>query len=234
MKKIIISLFVIASAMFLSSCNSDEMNVSNDINAKVDGYIFDGETNEPVSGAKVTISNVSATTNEAGYYMVSGLSTGSYPVKLEKEGYATALYVGAVTIDGANYYGDAIQTCAKYNIYPTNKTLDLTFGYQEWDAVAGEFVVYNVPQGLKVKVTYTSGSLIDQFQTYTTNSNGKITISDIAANQTINVVIDETVSADGYFFDDDITTGDIEQYSGSIRAEVNKYTVPAPGNFDIK
>jgi hypothetical protein len=133
--------------------------------------------------------------------MVRGLSTGSYPVKLEKEGYATALYVGAVTIDGANYYGDAIQTCTKYNIYPTNKTLELTFGYQEWDAVTSQNVVYNVPQGLKVKVTYTSGALIDQFQTFTTNSNGKITIPNIAANQTINVVIDETVSADGYFFD---------------------------------
>ena len=139
MKKITLTLLVIASALFFSSCGGDqEFNLNNDIDAKVDGYIFDATTKQPISGVKVTISNKTATTNDAGYYIVSGLSTGDYPIKLEKEGYASVLYVGAVSIDGKDYYGDAIQTCAAYNMYPRSKKLDVTFRFEQYNETSGQ------------------------------------------------------------------------------------------------
>lgn len=234
MKKITLTLLVIASALFFSSCGGDqEFNLNNDINAKVDGYIFDAVTKAPLQGAKVTISNKVATTNEAGYYIVQGLSTGDYPVKLEKEGYASVLYIGAVSINGTDYYGDAIQTCAAYNMYPTTKKLDATFRFQVYNNDTGQYDWYNAPQGLKVKVKYTTTNILDVLSSATTNSSGKISISNIAEMQNIVLEIDQVIGSDQYYLNQTISYNDLEEFDYTVRVEIIKYTAPASGEIDI-
>jgi len=234
MKKITLTLLVIASALFFSSCGGDqEFNLNNDIDAKVDGYIFDATTKQPISGVKVTISNKTATTNDAGYYIVSGLSTGDYPIKLEKEGYASVLYVGAVSIDGKDYYGDAIQTCAAYNMYPRSKKLDVTFRFEQYNETSGQDEWYNAPAGLKVKVSYTNTSILNVMDTQTTDNSGKISIDNIAELQNITLDIDQVIGSDQYYISRTISSGDLESYNYTIRVEISKSTAPASGEIDI-
>lgn len=59
----------------------------------VTGYVYDGETREPVNGVKVTFTkrgsnpNI-ATSNKGGYYLVTSLEPGeTYVVRIEKPGY---------------------------------------------------------------------------------------------------------------------------------------------------
>lgn len=234
MKKITLTLLVIASALFFSSCGGDqEFNLNNDIDAKVDGYIFDAVSKQPISGVKVTISNKTATTNDAGYYIVSGLSTGDYPIKLEKEGYASVLYVGAVSIDGKDYYGDAIQTCAAYNMYPRSKKLDVTFRFEQYNETTMQDEWYNAPEGLKVKVSYTNTSILNVIETKTTDNSGKISIDNVAELQDITLDIDQVIGSDQYYISRTITSGDLESYNYTIRVEISKSTAPASGEIDI-
>jgi 5-hydroxyisourate hydrolase-like protein (transthyretin family) len=230
MKKITLTLLVIASALFLSSCGGDqEFNLNNDIDAKVDGYIFDAVTKSPLQGVKVTISNKVATTNDAGYYLITGLATGKYPVKLEKEGYASYLSVGSISIDGKNYYGDAIQTCEAFSMYPTSKKLEVTFRFRVYNPDTGVYDWYNAPQGLKVKVKYTNNNILDVIPTATTNNSGKITINNVAELQNMSFLIDQVIGSDQYYLDRTITYSDLENYEYTIRVEISKST--APGNI---
>jgi len=230
MKKISISLFIMVTALFLTSCGGDqELNVNNNINAIVDGYVFDYETNLPIDGAKVTISDKSATTDANGYYKISGLATGDYCAKLEKEGYAAYLDCsGSIMTSGANYYGDAIQTSQMYKMYPADKTLELTFRY--YDAANTEWL--DVSSGLDVNVEYTNTNLLTVFETLTTDSRGSISIPAFAYSE-LNVIIDQKLGTDNYYLNTDISMSDMKEFDGSIRVQVAVSAAGAASEVDL-
>jgi hypothetical protein len=54
----------------------------------VEGYVYDAETDEPISGVQVTVEPNGDTTNESGYYIVSLPELGLKTITASKEGYA--------------------------------------------------------------------------------------------------------------------------------------------------
>ena len=72
------------------------------ITGKVSGIITHEETNEPLANVTVTILGTSstATTNDAGYYVMTNIPPGGYDVKVELNGYAPETVEGAKVLAG--------------------------------------------------------------------------------------------------------------------------------------
>ena len=62
------------------------------------GYVLSAQSNEPLSGATVTLSGGSQTTqtNSGGYFLLSGVPSGNYTVLAALSGYSSASVVGTV------------------------------------------------------------------------------------------------------------------------------------------
>ena len=72
------------------------------ITGKVSGVITAEATNEPLANVTVTIVGTSstATTNDAGYYVMTNIRPGGYDVKVELTGYASETVEGAKVLAG--------------------------------------------------------------------------------------------------------------------------------------
>jgi Carboxypeptidase regulatory-like domain len=51
------------------------------------GTITDASTNQPISGAKVTLGAISTTSDASGVYLFNNLTVGTYPLTVTKAGY---------------------------------------------------------------------------------------------------------------------------------------------------
>jgi hypothetical protein len=66
--------------------------------ASIEGFVLRAGTNEPVSGARITVRKVSgpevqnATTDSQGHFIVANLETGSYSVFAQRNGFASQTY----------------------------------------------------------------------------------------------------------------------------------------------
>ena len=76
--------------------------VSAAITGKISGVITAEATNEPLANVTVTIVGTSstATTNDAGYYVMTNIPPGGYDVKVELTGYGTETVEGAKVLAG--------------------------------------------------------------------------------------------------------------------------------------
>ena len=72
------------------------------ITGKVSGVITAEATNEPLANVTVTIVGTSstATTNDAGYYVMTNIPPGGYDVKVERTGYGSETVKGAKVLAG--------------------------------------------------------------------------------------------------------------------------------------
>lgn len=184
MKKSFYMVLVAVATIVLSSCGGkQDIEVNNSINSIIDGFIIDDESKEAVADAKVTISNKTTKTDETGYFKISGLNPGGYPVFVEKEGYLTEFFSEIHSEYPVKYFGDALQAGYKFLLYPTNKTLKLTLVY-EYEDNNGETAYKNVPKDISVKLSYEDKDF-DKIGTFTTNDNGEITVSNIAAKNSL-------------------------------------------------
>ncbi len=78
------------------------LDVSAAITGKISGIITSEETNEPLANVTVTIVGTSstATTNDAGYYVMTNIPPGGYDVKVELSRYGTETVEGAKVLAG--------------------------------------------------------------------------------------------------------------------------------------
>ena len=78
------------------------LNVQAAITGKVAGVITTEATNEPLANATVTILGTSstATTNDAGYYVMTNIAPGDHDVKAELTGYGPETVEGATVLAG--------------------------------------------------------------------------------------------------------------------------------------
>ena len=92
-------LFVLSMICITMTVNSD---VSAAITGKISGVITTEATNEPLANVTVTIVGTSsiATTNDAGYYVMTNIPPGGYDVKVELTGYGTETVEGAKVLAG--------------------------------------------------------------------------------------------------------------------------------------
>ena len=92
-------LFVLSMICITMTVNSD---VSAAITGKISGVITAEATNEPLANVTVTIVGTSsvATTNDAGYYVMTNIPPGGYDVKVELTGYGTETVEGAKVLAG--------------------------------------------------------------------------------------------------------------------------------------
>jgi hypothetical protein len=132
-----------------------------------------------------------------------------------------------------NYYGDAIQTCEAFNMYPTSKKLEVTLRFRVYNNDTNQYDWYNAPQGLKVNVKYSNSNILDVFTTTTTNNQGKITINNVAELQNLIFDLDQVIGSDQYYLYKTITSSDLENYEYTVRVEISKSTAPASGEIDI-
>ena len=72
------------------------------ITGKISGVITAEATNEPLANVTVTIvgTSTTATTNEAGYYVMTNIRPGGYDVKVELTGYGSETVEGAKVLAG--------------------------------------------------------------------------------------------------------------------------------------
>ena len=86
MKKISILLLTIllAVSMFMVSCNQD---AADGVTCMVNGFVYDVETGLPIEGATVSIGTKKGVTDETGYFVVSGVGSGTYDVGIVAGGY---------------------------------------------------------------------------------------------------------------------------------------------------
>ncbi len=57
--------------------------------ASLSGRITNSETNQPISGARVTLGSALAYTNSDGRYYFNDVEPGTYPLTIEADGYQT-------------------------------------------------------------------------------------------------------------------------------------------------
>ena len=86
MKKISILLLTIllALSMVMVSCNQD---AGDGVTCMVNGFVYDVETGLPIEGATVSIGTKKGVTDETGYFVVSGVVSGTYDVGIVAGGY---------------------------------------------------------------------------------------------------------------------------------------------------
>ena len=91
--------FLTAIVFFTTAVN---FHASAAITGKVSGIITAEATNEPLANVTVTIVGTSsvATTNDAGYYVMTNIPPGGYDVKVELTGYGTETVEGAKVLAG--------------------------------------------------------------------------------------------------------------------------------------
>ena len=91
--------FLTAIVFFTTAVN---FHASAAITGKVSGIITAEATNEPLANVAVTIVGTSsvATTNDAGYYVMTNIPPGGYDVKVELTGYGTETVEGAKVLAG--------------------------------------------------------------------------------------------------------------------------------------
>lgn len=226
MKKLHVFLFVSLAALLFTSCSNDqEITINNEIKAVIDGYVFNSETGTPVDGVLVTISDKAVRTNASGYFKVTGLSTGDYCFKFEKEGFVSMLDCYIVSVPGQDFYGDQVQSSFVSNITPSNKNANITFRYQD----SGDW--FDAPANLNVKVSYTNNSIISIISDKTTNSSGAITLNNIAYSQ-IRVEIDQIIDDVRYTVNKTISASMFEQLNGNIRVQISSAAVTTT-NVDL-
>jgi len=94
------TIFFLIAIVFLTTAVN--FHASAAITGKVSGIITAEATNEPLANVTVTIVGTSstATTNEAGYYVMTNIPPGGYDVKVELTGYGTETVEGAKVLAG--------------------------------------------------------------------------------------------------------------------------------------
>ncbi len=71
--------------------------------ADVEGYVTDADTGDPIEGASVTVGGLNTTTDALGYYSITGMFPGDYPVLITMQDYFD--HNGMVTlVSGMNTY----------------------------------------------------------------------------------------------------------------------------------
>ena len=94
------TIFLLTAIVFLITAVN--FHASAAITGKVSGIITAEATNEPLANVTVTIVGTSstATTNDAGYYVMTNIPPGGYDVKVELTGYGTETVEGAKVLAG--------------------------------------------------------------------------------------------------------------------------------------
>ena len=92
-----VSVLIVAVLMITGN-----LDLSAAITGKISGVITAQATNEPLANVTVTIVGTSstATTNDAGYYVMTNIPPGGYDVKVERNNYATETVAGAKVLAG--------------------------------------------------------------------------------------------------------------------------------------
>ena len=80
----LILLALIIASLFVASCKQD---VSDGVTCMVNGFVYDVETGLPIEGATVSIGTKKGVTDETGYFVVSGVVSGTYDVGIVAGGY---------------------------------------------------------------------------------------------------------------------------------------------------
>ena len=227
MKKLQILIFVAAIVALLSGCEKDqEITLNNEITVSVDGYVINQETNTPLDGVTVTISDKAVRTNANGYFKVTSLSPGEYCFKFEKEGFLSHLECYLAAAPGQDYYGNSLQTSLTAELMPRDKSAILIFRYQE----GGEYS--EAPAGLNVTLSYENSNIITSFSDLTTQSDGSITIPNIA-HTTVRVQINEIVDGYRYSLNKTISATNFRNaYNETLRILITKTEV-TENEFDL-
>ena len=91
---------VLIAAIYITT--AAPLNVRAAITGKVAGVITAEATSEPLANVTVTILGTSsiATTNDAGYYVMTNIAPGDYDVKAELTGYGPKTVEGATVLAG--------------------------------------------------------------------------------------------------------------------------------------
>lgn len=232
MKKILT--FVAAGAALLfTACNKDyNVNLNNNIDVTLEGFIFDSDGNIPVSEATVVIGDKETKTNEEGYYKVGGLKSGSYAIKVEKSGYFTEVHSDGLLAQ--DYYGDAYQLANPIYIEKKEKsiTIEIAIPSLEYDDDQERFVQSQnndfenlweaMPgSGVIAKIILSDDTYLYNEITPTITA-GKIQIDSLPANSMIDIDLEIIIN------DND---GDIRftSYIGNISTEL---TMPKRYKFD--
>jgi len=221
--------FISILLMFAACSKEQDVSITHAIHAVIDGYVFDAESGAPLDGARVTISDKATQTNAHGYYKISGLATGEYCIKIEKEGYVTTMDCSSISIDGSDYYGSEIQTSHVSHVLPADNLIELTFVYNNGTDINPDWQL--VPSGVHVNVSYIDNTILNSISTRTVNNSGFISLNNMAFAD-IQVVMHEITESAIYRVNKTITAEQLQNYNGTIRVQITHENVVDEG-FDL-
>lgn len=234
MKKLL-ALLSVAALLFAVGCSNEsvyDVSLSNDIRVTLEGYVFDTEGRVPLADVEVTVSDKTTTTDENGYYSVSGLLSGDYTVKVVKDGYFTEVHETTIDYVATDYSGDQYQQTGA--IYLEQNTGSLTINVEvpsvEYSDASdswvrstnadGDYKWDDLPVGTEVVVTLSDESYINKEYTITTTTAGEITFSNIPNSGSLTFSIEyivEDSDGDVRFYGDTEIETDLISYPTAYR-----------------
>ena len=114
----IIYIYIVFTGIFFIGCSED--TISEIGTGKLAGTVVEQSTNTPLANVKISTNPASSTTfsDDEGNFQLDEISSGSYSVQAELEGYATAFEAAAVTVDGISNVVFELKTAADNNKAP--------------------------------------------------------------------------------------------------------------------
>jgi hypothetical protein len=186
MNKKVISMFTAGTfALLFTACGDTLVDADNppiNTTAKLNVFVVDNDTGEPIGGATVKLISTgeSAVTDASnGGVNFSNVYTGSsHTVLVEKVGYASIS--STANIDGSisenNYIAD--ENTVKVSLYPKTASLDGYLYYPDTIDASKS----NPAAGAKIVIRYNNSSnILNKYDTTTVDAGGKFAFSNLAA-----------------------------------------------------
>ena len=214
-------------SFWITGCTSgDDDGTSSD--GTIKGIITDSVTGMALEGATVTVSGQSTKTLNDGHFILTGISSGSYNITVDKSGYTE--YSSTITVTGGQTVFDDIKMTASASsgtvkgiitdassgkaLESTKVTID---AYDSWSHTDGHYQLTGISAGSKTLIASKSG--YSTYSTTITVTSGQTTFHDIqmTAQPTtgnINGVVTEA-NTEKYLEGVKVSTGSIDTTSGA-------------------
>ncbi len=185
MKKLNFLLALIAMLGIFASCSDEETRISKDESSFVlDGYIIDADGNQPMSGVTVEGAFGKTTTNENGYFKVSGLNHGEYTVIYSAESFGTKKYTYDLTVDNDEPLEITYRRSVNVDLFKMDQSLNTKI----WKTIGDKKVALaNVQYTIELGEDYLYNKIIG-----TTSEAGVIAALDTLPNSNVTLKINYT------------------------------------------
>lgn len=183
-------LYLAMAALLFGACNKDEETTITKDSSKfvIEGYVIDGDGNVPMQDVEVVGAFGKATTDEKGFFKVSGLNHGTYSVIFQKENYGNMIQTFTLVANTTENQLDVDYTLSTtVPMFKMEKSMETTL----WKVSNNKReVLANAPYTINLLSPISGVLFLNNKITGTTTAEGKIELSNNLPNSLVNIVVD--------------------------------------------